>query len=94
MSAPEENVRDDNIVAAPIAVGLENILNHFLPCIKPWVRDECTWSMIRGEMETRSRMDYLLGMGYCLFQNISVRDPCHNTDHYMISGFLHSSGAK
>ena len=33
-------------------------------------------------------MDYLLGMGHYLFQNISTQDPFHNTDHFMLLGCL------
>ena len=36
----------------------------------------------------RSRTDYILGTDRCLFQNIAVRDPWHNTDHYMVLGCL------
>ena len=37
----------------------------------------------------RSWMDYILGTDRRLFGNASVRDPRHNSDHYMILGCLH-----
>ena len=36
----------------------------------------------------RSRTDYILGTDRRLFQNVAVRDPQHNTDHYMVLGCL------
>ena len=36
----------------------------------------------------RSRTDYILGTDRRLFQNVAVRDPWHNTDHYMVLGCL------
>ena len=35
--------------------------------------------------------DYLLGTDRRLFQNVSVRDPWHNSDHYMVLGCLYSA---
>ena len=36
----------------------------------------------------RSWTDYLLGTDHHLFQNISVWDPQHNYDHYIVLGCL------
>ena len=36
----------------------------------------------------RSRTDYLLGTDRSLFRNMAVRDPRHNSDHYMVVGQL------
>ena len=36
-------------------------------------------------------MDYILGMDHCLFRNVYVWDPGHNSDNYMILGCLCSS---
>ena len=47
--------------------------------------------MIREGREVRSRTDYIMGTDHRLFGNVSVRDPRHNSDHYMVLGFLHSS---
>ena len=47
--------------------------------------------MIREGREVRSRMDYILGTDCRLFGNVSVRDPRHNSDHYMFLGCLHSA---
>ena len=42
----------------------------------------------------RSRTDYLLGTDRSLFRNVSVRDPRHNTNHYMVVGHLRSATAR
>ena len=42
----------------------------------------------------RSRTDYLLGTDGSLFKNVSVRDPRHNTDHFMVVGCLRSAPAR
>ena len=47
--------------------------------------------MVRLGRELRSRTDYILGTDCRLFRNASVRDPRHNSDHYMVLGFLHSA---
>ena len=47
--------------------------------------------MIRAGREVRSRTDYILGVDHCLFWNVSVWDPRHNSDHYMVLGCLLSA---
>ena len=39
-------------------------------------------------------MDYILGTDRLLIGNVSVRDPRHNSDHYMIMGCLHSASLR
>ena len=39
--------------------------------------------------EVRSRTDYIMGMDLRIFSKMSVRDPRHNSDYYMIFGCLH-----
>ena len=50
--------------------------------------------MVREGREGRSRTDYILGVDHCLFWNVSVWDPRHNSDHYMVLGCLHSASLK
>ena len=50
--------------------------------------------MIREGREVRSRTDYILGMDHRLFGNVSVQDPRHNSDHYMVLGCLRSTSLK
>ena len=69
--------------------GLEDMLDHFLPLRRSWCHDRRMWSMVRAGREVRSRMDYILGMDLRLFWNVSVQDPMHNSDHYLILGCLH-----
>ena len=47
--------------------------------------------MLRNGREVRSLTDYILGTDRCLFRNIAVRDPRHNSDHYMVLGCLPST---
>ena len=42
--------------------------------------------MVREGRVIRSRTDYLLGTDRSLFRNVAVRDPRHNSDHYMVVG--------
>ena len=67
---------------------------HFLPRKRPWGRERRTWSMVRKGLVVRSRTDYLLGTDRSLFRNVSVRDPRHNTNHYMLVGHLRSTTAR
>ena len=41
-----------------------------------------------GGGAVRSRTDYILGTDRSLFRNVAVRDPHHNSDHYMVMGLL------
>ena len=47
--------------------------------------------MLRKVKEVRSRTDYILGTDRRLFRNVAVRDPRHNSDHYMVLGCLPSA---
>ena len=74
--------------------GLKDILAHFLPRWCSWCRDRRTWRMIRAGREVRFRTDYILGTDRCLFWNVSVRDPMHNSYHYMVLGCLCSASLR
>ena len=50
--------------------------------------------MILEGREVRSRTDYILGADCRLFGNVSVRDPRHKSDHYMVMGCLQSAPLK
>ena len=50
--------------------------------------------MVREGRVIRSRTDYLLGTDRSLFRNVAVRDPRHNSDHYMVVGHLRSETAR
>ena len=47
--------------------------------------------MVREGKVVMYRTDYLLGTDRSLFRNVSVRDPRHNTDHFMVVGCLRSA---
>ena len=46
--------------------------------------------MVRFWREVRYRTDYILGTDFRLFRNVAVRNPWHNSDHYMVLGCLNS----
>ena len=79
------------IAAELTAEGLEDMSSHFLPHRRTWGWERRTWSMVRKGKVVRSRMDYILGTDSFLFWNVSVWDPRHNTDHYMVIGCLCSA---
>ena len=39
----------------------------------------------------RYRTDYILSIYRCLFRNVAVWDPRHNSDHYVVLGCLRST---
>ena len=47
--------------------------------------------MVRVSREVQSRTDYILGINCSLFRNVAVRDPQHNSDHYLFLGCLRSA---
>ena len=65
--------------------------SHLLPRKRRWGRERRTWIMVREGKVVRSRTDYLLRTDRSLFRNVSVRDPRHNTDHFMVMGCLRSA---
>ena len=85
--APEGR-RAENIATDLATEGLEDMAQHFMRQGRRWCRDRRTWDMRRQGQVVRSRTDYILGTDRRLFQNVAVRDPRHNTDHYMVPGCL------
>ena len=47
--------------------------------------------MVHMGREVRYHTDYILGTDHCLFRTVSVRDPRHNSYHYMVLVCLISS---
>ena len=88
LAAPEVRKWDEGISAALAEEGLEDTSGHFLPRHNTWLKDGHTWAMHLGGQEVRSRTNYILGTDSCLFQNITVRDASHNTDHYLVLGCI------
>ena len=87
----ESNRRGLEIAAAMTEARVEEMAAHFLPRKRNWGRERRTCSMVREGKVVRSRTDYLLGTDRSLFRNVSVRDPRHNTDHFMVVGCLRSA---
>ena len=44
--------------------------------------------MVGMVREVRSRTDYILDTDGHIIRNVSIRDPRHNLDHYLILGCL------
>ena len=86
--------RGSKIAVALTEAGVEDMSEHFLPRKRLWGRECRTWSMVREGRVVRSRTEYLLGTDRSLFRNVSVQDPSHKTDHYMLVGHLHSATAR
>ena len=86
--------RGTDIAAALTEAGVEDMTAHFLPRKRLWGRERWTWSMVREGRVIRSRTDYLLRTERNLFRNVAVRDPRHNSDHYMVVGHLRSETAR
>ena len=91
LTDPENERRGTEIAVALAEEGIEDMVAHFLLRQRKWVRERRTWSMVREGKVVWSRTDYILGTDLRLFWNISVRDPRHNTDHYMVMGCLRSA---
>ena len=87
----ENDRRGSEIAAAMAEAGVEYMTAHFLPRKRRWGRERRTWSMLREGKVVRSRTGYILGTDRSLFRNVSVRDPRHNTDHFMVVGCLRSA---
>ena len=94
LSEPERNRRGEGIAVALTTAGPEEISAHFLLLQIPWRQDRRTRSMVEEGEEVRSRTGYTLGMDRHFFWNVSVRDPRHNLDHYLVLGCLHSAPPK
>ena len=86
LASPEGHDRDKSIALAMAKKGLEEMAAHFLPRHRLWTRYGRTWRMLRHGQEVISRMDYILGTDRRLLQNVAVRYPRHNTDHYLVLG--------
>ena len=88
---PEGDWRGEEIAATLATEGLEDMTAHFLPRRRSWFWDRRMWSMIWVGKEVRSRTDYILGTDRRLFLNVSVRDPRHNSYHYIVLGCIRSA---
>ena len=88
LAALEGDLRAEDIATALATEGLEDLVRHFLPRETRWCRDRRTWGVIIKGREVRSRTDYILGTDRRLLRNVAVRDPRHNSDHYMVLGCL------
>ena len=84
LAAPEGDRREEDIATTIATEGIEDMAPHFLLRKCRWCWDSQTWEMLRKGREVRSWTYYILGTDRRLFGNVSVRDPRHNSDHYMV----------
>ena len=91
LPTPEGDRRAEDIAMTLATEGLEDMVRNFLPRESRWCRDRRTWGMLRKVREVRSRTGYILGKDRRLFRSVVVRDPRHNSDHYMVLGCLPSA---
>ena len=88
LAAPEVQDQDEGIAAALAEEDLDDMRDHFRPRNEPWLKDGHTWDMRRGGRDVRFWTDFILYPDSPLFQNKTVRDARHNTDHYLVLGCL------
>ena len=91
LADPEGDQRGETIATTIVTEGLEDMAQYFLSQKQWWCRDRPTWGMLQKGREVRSRTEYIPGTDRRLFGNVSVRDPQHNSDHYMVLGCLPSA---
>ena len=94
LADPGGTPRGEAITDKRAAAGIEDMGLHFLPRRKPWLKDMCTCRMRRDGQEVRSRRYYILGIYVRLLQDMAVREPKHNSDHYMVLDCLMGRAAK
>ena len=80
--------REEEIATALTTANIEDILDHFFRQRRPWCWYGRTLSMVWAGRKVRSRTDYILGTDRRIFNNVTVRDPQHNSEHYLILGCL------
>ena len=94
LEEPEGYRREEETLAELTAAVLEEILAHFLPRRCPWCRGGRTCSMVQMGREVRSWTGYILWKDHCLFRIVAIRDPRHNSDHYMVLGCIRSASLR
>ena len=94
LAAPEGDRKGEDIAADWATKGLKDMSAQFLQRWPPRCWDGRTWSMLLKGREVRSRTNYILGTDHRLFGNVSVRDPRHNSDYYLVLGCLPRASLK
>ena len=84
LKLPEGDWMWKEIAEALTTEGLEDMLSHFRPHRHSWCQDRRKWSMVRAGREVRFLTDYTQGTDGRIFWNVSVQDPRHNSDHYLV----------
>ena len=61
---------------------------------RSWCSDRRTWEAVIQGRVVRSQTDYILESNCRIFQNMSVWEPRHNSDHFMVVGCLHGASPR
>ena len=88
LDAPEGNLKEEDITSTMATLIPEYMKTHLLLRCKDWARYKRKRIMLRIGREVQSWTDYLLGTDHHLFQNVYVRYPRKNSDHFMVLGCL------
>ena len=74
--------------------GLEDQAGHLFPRLLVWYWDWKTWATRRRGRVVRSWTGYILGSDRRVFHNVAVRDPRHNSNHFMVVVSLHGASLR
>ena len=91
LPGPKGTARGKDTTVAFVVSVLEDMLEKFLLNHNSWAQCGRNRSMASLGKEVLSWMEYLLGMNCHLFWNVSVGDPHHILDNFMILGCLCSA---
>ena len=91
---PQGKRRYEEITADLSDVGLEDMSKNSLLIRTSWSQDSQTRIMLIQGRVVRSQMEYILGKNRRLLYNVSIQDPRHNTEHYMVLGCLHDAAQR
>ena len=86
--------RYEDIMAAMATAVLEDLAGNFLLRRWTWCWDWRMWATRRQRRVVRSRTNCILGSDRPIFQNMAVRDPRYNSDHFMVVGSLHRASLR
>ena len=84
LEGKDGRVWDEEIAEAIATSGIEDLAGHFLPRQWAWCKYWKTWVMVSQGRVVRSLIDYIMGYYFRIFQNVTVRDPRHNSDYLMV----------
>ena len=88
--ADQEGSRQGELIGVVISDAvLENMSRHFLLHKTPLAWGGWMWIILRQGSVVQSHTEFILSTYHRMLRNVSVQDPRHNTDYYMVLGCLH-----